>query len=135
MSRLAPVGFGIAALVALWTRIHNARSYPADWGFDARFNWEYIVWLSRHGRLPPPDAGWSTGDPPLYFALGALLVRWAPTRLVWVPMLNVALGFLVAALAAALVWRLRPGDRLGAALAAGLVLFLTAHVHMSAMVN
>lgn len=132
-----PLGAGGVALgvAALWTRIHNARSYPADWGFDAGFNWEYIIALSRSWQLPAPDAGWSTGDPPLYFGLAALLVRAAPTQLVWVPLLNVALGLCVAGLAVALVRSVAPGDRLRAALAGGLVLFLPAHVHMSAMVN
>ena len=129
-------GLGAGALgVALLTRIHNARAYPADWGFDARYNWEYIVALSRAWRLPPPDAGWSTGDPPLYFAVAALLVRAAPNWLVLVPLLNVLLGLAVAGLAVAMVRAVAPGDALRAALAAGLVLFLPAHLHMSAMVN
>jgi 4-amino-4-deoxy-L-arabinose transferase-like glycosyltransferase len=135
MRRAAAAGGALALAAALWTRLHNARSYPADWGFDARFNWEYIAALAQRWQLPPPDAGWSTGDPPLYFALAALLVRAAPNQLVWVPLLNAALGLAVAGLAAALVWRLAPGDRLRAGLAGGLVLFLPAHVHMSAMVN
>jgi 4-amino-4-deoxy-L-arabinose transferase-like glycosyltransferase len=135
VSRAAVVAGGAAATTALWLRVHNARTYPADWGFDARFNWEYIALLSRSWQLPPPDVGWSTGDPPLYFALAALLVRAAPSKLVLVPLLNVLLGLAVAGLAAAAVHRVAPGDRLRTALAAGLVLFLPAHVHMSAMVN
>lgn len=129
-------GLGVGALcVAVVTRIHNARTYPADWGFDARYNWEYIVALSRAWRLPPPDAGWSSGDPPLYFAAAALLVRAAPNWLVLVPLLNVLLGLAVAGLAVALVRRIAPDDGPRAALAGGLVLFLPAHLHMSAMVN
>ncbi|MGH0028365.1 MAG: phospholipid carrier-dependent glycosyltransferase [Myxococcota bacterium] len=122
-------------LVALWTRLHNAFTYPADWGFDASFNWQYIAWLSRRWALPAPDAGWSTGDPPLYFALGALLVRAAPDRLILVPLLNVLLGLGIAWLAFALVRRADPDDRPRAWLAAGLVLYLPAHLQMSAMVN
>lgn len=133
--RPGPVVAGAAGLVALWTRLHNARHYPADWGFDASYNWQYIAALSRHWVLPAPDAGWSTGDPPLYFALSALLVRMAPQRLILVVLLNVVLGLVIAGLAALLVRRADPSDRTRAVLAAGLVLYLPAHLHMSAMVN
>ena len=136
MSRQA--GFTAALLafgVALATRLHNARVYPADWGFDASFNWQYIIALSRRWHLPPPDAGWSTGDPPLYFAVCAALVRAAPDRLILVTLLNVLLGLVVAGLAVALVRRVAPEDPVRAGLAGLLVLFLPAHLHMSAMVN
>jgi 4-amino-4-deoxy-L-arabinose transferase-like glycosyltransferase len=120
--------------LALALRVHNALAFPPDWGFDAAFNWQYIEALRRVWHLPAPDAGWSTSDPPLYFALAALLMRIAPAPAL-VPWLNLALGLLVAACAAWLVRRLAPGDTARAALAAGLVLYLPAHVQMSAMVN
>ena len=51
--RWAVAGGGTVALAAaLWTRIHNARAYPADWGFDAHYNCEYILTLSRTWQLP-----------------------------------------------------------------------------------
>jgi hypothetical protein len=134
-ARLAPLLIAFSGGVALWTRLHNARHYPADWGFDASYNWQYIIAMSRRFALPPPDAGWSTGDPPLYFAIASLLVRLAPQRLILVLWLNVALGLAVAALAFWMVRRVHPQDTARAWLAAGLVLFLPAHVHMSAMVN
>lgn len=133
-----PAGLAVAVVatgVALWTRLHNLRSYPADWGFDASFNWQYIVALSRRWHLPAPDAGWSTGDPPLYFALCAGLVRLAPDRLILVPLLNLLLGLGIACLAVALVRRAVPDDPARAGLAGLLVLFLPAHLQMSAMVN
>jgi hypothetical protein len=120
---------------SLWLRVHNAVTYPLDWGFDAKYNWRYIIALSRNWHLPAPDAGWSTADPPLYFGLSALLVRMAPDRLMWVAALNVVLGFAIAAMAVALVRRLAPETHLRAWLAGGLVLFLPAHILMSAMVN
>lgn len=136
MARFARVGTAaLALLLALWTRLHNVRAYPADWGFDASFNWRYIAALSRHFFLPRPDAGWSTSAPPLYFAVCALLVRAAPGRLILVPLLSAVLGLLVAAMAFVLVRRGAPGDPTRAGLAALLVLFLPAHVYMSAMVN
>ncbi len=129
----------IAAALAI--RLHNALHYPADWGFDASFNWRYIYRLSRDGALPDPAAGWSTGDPPLYFALGAAVFRaleaaGARDLAVYaVPLLSLAAGLAVVALAFALVRRAAPDSPGRAWLAAGLLLFLPAHVQMSAMVN
>src|SRR5262245_18710265 len=52
-----------------------------------------------------------------------------------IPWLNTVLGIGIAALAFRLVRRLAPDDLPRAVLAAGLVLYLPAHVQMSAMVN
>lgn len=136
--RLSPAAWVVSALaaaVALWVRLHDVFTYPIDWGFDASFNWQYIYNLTLHWRLPPPDVGWSTGDPPLFFYVSAALLRAFGSKLVIVPLLNVAVGFGVAALAAGLVRRAAPDDPLRAALAFGLLLYLPAHVHMSVMVN
>jgi len=119
---------------AVGMRIHNALHFPPEWGFDASFNWQYIEALRRDWYLPRPDTGWSTSDPPLYFALAALCMRLIPAPAL-VPWINTALGLGVAVLAAGLVRRLAPADPARAWLAAGLVLFLPAHVQMSAMVN
>jgi len=131
----------IAIAAALAIRLHNALHYPPDWGFDASFNWRYIYRLSQDGTLPHPAAGWSTADPPLYFALGAAVFRVlerAGARdlaLYAIPLLSLAAGLAVAALAFALVRRADPDSPGRAWLAAGLLLFLPAHVQMSAMVN
>ena len=141
LSRPARLAVAAAVLAALAIRAHNALRYPADWGFDASFNWRYIYRLSRDGALPDPAAGWSTGDPPLYFALGAAVFRaleaaGARDLAVYaIPLLSLAAGLGVAALAYALVRRAAPASRGRAWLAAGLLLFLPAHVQMSAMVN
>jgi 4-amino-4-deoxy-L-arabinose transferase-like glycosyltransferase len=124
----------VAFPLALALRVHNAITYPPDWGFDGSFNWQYIEALRRVWHLPAPDAGWSTSDPPLYFALAALLMRALPAPAL-VPWLNLLFGLGIAAIAAWLVRRLAPGDGARALLAAGLVLYLPAHVQMSAMVN
>ncbi len=47
-------------------RVNNALRYPTNWGFDAKFNWEYIERLMSSWALPAPDAGWATGHPPLF---------------------------------------------------------------------
>ena len=132
---------GLAVATALAIRLHNALVYPADWGFDASFNWRYIYRLSRDWALPDPAAGWSTGDPPLYYAVGAAVfagLEALGTRdlaVAAIPLLSTAAGLAVAALAFALVRRAAPEDPGRAWLAAGLLLFLPAHVQMSTMVN
>jgi 4-amino-4-deoxy-L-arabinose transferase-like glycosyltransferase len=131
----------LAVVAALGIRAHNLLTYPADWGFDASFNWRYIYRLSRDAALPDPSAGWSTGDPPLYYALAALVFRaleacGARDLAVYaIPLLSTLAGLAIAALAFSLVRRAAPAQPGRAWLAAGLVLFLPAHVHMSAMVN
>lgn len=129
------------ALVALAIRVHNVFTYPADWGFDATFNWQYIHHLTQSWNLPPPAAGWSTGDPPLYFYLCGVVLRlgrWITQPsypLFTVPLLSVAAGLGIAALAWALVRRADPGNPRRALLAGVLILYLPAHLHLSVMVN
>jgi len=138
--RSGPAAALLLAL-ALAIRLRNALHFPPDWGFDASFNWKYIFELSKGFSLPHPAAGWATADPPLFFYLAALVWRacaWLGARdavLVAVPLLGSAAGLGIAALAVALVRRLAPRDPARAVLAGGLVLFLPAHVQMSAMVN
>jgi len=139
-SRAKAAGW-IAVAAALAIRLHNALHYPPDWGFDASFNWRYIYRLSQDAAIPEPAAGWSTGDPPLYYALGAAVFRTLDRAGVRdlavyaIPVLSLAAGLVVAWLAYALVRRADPASPGRAWLAAGLLLYLPAHVHMSAMVN
>jgi hypothetical protein len=129
------------ALVALGMRVHNALRYPADWGFDASFNWRYIYRLSQSWALPPPEAGWATSDPPLFFYLyGALFrgldaLRARDAAVFVLPLFTTLVGLGVVALAVALARRAAPADGLRAALAGLLLLYLPAHVQMSVMVN
>ena len=123
-----------------WMRIHNAASYPPDWGFDATFNWSYIARLGRDFSLPHPAASWATADPPLYFYASALLLRACEalgsqaTALLAVPLLGSAAGLGIVAIAVAFARRSAPDDPQRALLAGGLLLFLPAHIHMSVMV-
>jgi hypothetical protein len=132
---------GLAVATALAIRLHNALTYPADWGFDASFNWRYIYRLSRDGWLPDPSAGWSTGDPPLYYAVGAAVFAGLEAlgardlAVALIPLLSTVAGLAVVWMAFALVRRAAPQDPARAWLASGLLLFLPAHIHMSAMVN
>jgi len=140
VKRLTTISVALA-LAAVAMRVHNALHYPADWGFDASFNWRYIYRLSLDWTLPPPEAGWSTSDPPLFYytsaavmrCLAALGVRDAAVYAL--PLLSALAGLGIVALAVALARRAAPVDPLRAALAGLLLLFLPAHLHMSAMVN
>jgi 4-amino-4-deoxy-L-arabinose transferase-like glycosyltransferase len=142
--RLSRVGWtcaGFFALAAVAIRLHNALRYPADWGHDASFNVRYIYLLTKRWVLPDPAAGWSAADPPLFFFASAFLVRqvdrFATLDQAFQSLLfaNTAVGLLIAALAAALVRHADPGNPRRALLAAGLLLFLPAHIYMSAMIN
>ncbi len=135
------IGAALLGLGGVAIRVHNALRYPPDWGFDASFNWHYIYRMTRTWALPAPTDAWSAADPPLYFYVSGLLLRIAraladsPPPLVTVPLLSVVAGLGSVALAYALVRRTDPGDPRRALLAAGLLLYLPAHVHMSVMVN
>ncbi len=131
-----PIGLGLVAL-AVAIRVNNAVRYPADWGFDARFIWEYIVWMRRHWALPAADLGWSASEPPLYFATAAAWIEisggYRPALLV--PLLSLLTGLAQVAAAWLFARRVDPGDPTRAGLAALLLLYLPAHLQMSAMVN
>ena len=129
---IAAIPLGV---VAVAMRVYNDFRYPPDWGFDASYNWRYIYRLSKDWALPDPSAGWSTADPPFFFAVSALLMNALGFVIVAVPLLNTAAGLVVVALAVALVRRVAPGDLPRALLAGGLLLFLPAHIQMSTMVN
>jgi hypothetical protein len=131
---------GLAALgVAI--RLNNVFRYPSDWGFDASFNWRYIYRMSRDWALPHPAAGWSTGDPPLYFTISALIFRGLEELglrdlvVIAIPLLSTLLGLALVWLAVVLVRRVDPDNPRRAWLAGGLLLYLPAHIQMSVMVN
>ena len=140
MKRLTTISAALA-LAAVAIRVHNALHYPADWGFDASFNWRYIYRLTQDWALPPPEAGWSTSDPPLFYYASAAVMRClaalgARDAVVYLlPLLSALEGLGIVALAVALARRATPADPLRVALAGLLLLFLPAHLHMSAMVN
>lgn len=140
MKQILPISAALA-LVAVAIRVHNALHYPPDWGFDASFSWQYIYSLTRDWSLPPPEAGWSTSDPPLFYYASAAVMRGlaalgARDAVVYaLPLLSALEGLGIVALAVALARRESPADPLRAALAGLLLLFLPAHLHMSSMVN
>ena len=131
-----------AALIALGCaiRLNNAVLYPSLWGFDAKGNWEYVRTLSSSWALPAPDAGWSTSHPPLFYYLSAALSRIAnaldlDVAVVLVRLASTAAGLGIVWLAVRLVRRVDPENARRHLLAAALLLFLPAHLMISAMVN
>ncbi len=135
------LGAGLLFGTGIAVRLHNATHYPPDWGFDASYNWQYIYRLTRSWALPRPDAGWATGDPPFYFYLSGLVARAVESVssmspvLVAIPLLSTLAGLATVALAVAFVRRVHPDEPRRALLAGALLLFLPAHIYMSAMVN
>jgi 4-amino-4-deoxy-L-arabinose transferase-like glycosyltransferase len=129
------IAAALLALLAVAIRVQNAFRYPPDWGYDAAFNWRYIYRMAHDWALPNPAAGWSTADPPLFFTLAAVLMDASHFELVLVPLFNTAVGLAVVALAVLLVRSADPDRPRRALLAGGLLLFLPAHIYMSAMVN
>jgi hypothetical protein len=130
---------GVALLVAIGVRVHNAFHYTSLWGFDALYNWRYIDYLTRSWALPAPEAGWSAAHPPLFYYAGALVARGLPLgreqEVIVLRLLIAAAGLAIAVLCARAVRRIDPGSPRRALLASGLVLFLPVHVYMSAMLS
>jgi hypothetical protein len=132
-------GVTVAALGAL-LRVVNAVRYPIGWGFDGLENWNYIRYLTRSWALPAPDAGWSTGHPPLFYYLAAALCRALgtperDTAVIAVRLASTAAGLLTVGLAVMLVRRVDPENPARAFLAGCLLLFLPVHIYMCAMLS
>lgn len=134
------IAAGAALALAVAIRVHNAFHYTSLWGFDARYNWHYILRLTGSWELPAPDSDWSTAHPPFFYYLGAALCRALghssdESKIVALRLLVSAAGLVIAALAVVLVRRTDPNNLRRAVLAGMLVLFLPVHIYMSAMVT
>ncbi len=121
-------------------RVSNALVSPVGTGFDAAGNWRYIARLMQSWALPAPGDDWATSHPPLFYYLSAGLGRALgypdpALTVLAIRLASTAVGLLTVCLAVALVLRVDPGNRRRALLAGGLLLFLPAHVYMSAMLS
>lgn len=128
-------------LVAACTRIANAFGYRTRLGFDSVENVQYIEMLMLSWALPPPDAAWATSHPPFFYYLFAALGRGLnllgdpQALLVAIPLLGGLASLIIAGLAASMVKRFEPAERIRALIALFLILFLPVQIYLSAMVN
>jgi 4-amino-4-deoxy-L-arabinose transferase-like glycosyltransferase len=141
-ARAAPIWAALVLLLfagAAALRAHNAQALFIDHGFDESFNWQYVEHLTRTWALPEPESLWSGARPPLFFYAGGALARAVgPGQVESVHAIRLAssaFGMLAMALAIAQLWRRSRSDLLRVALAAGLLLFIPAHIYLSAMLN
>lgn len=140
LSRGTKTVAALAILIGVAMRVFNAFAYEPLWGFDARFNWAYIQYLTKTWALPDPEALWSAAHPPLFYYVHAAILRMLgqpglETGVVVVRLLGTLAGLGTVALAYVVVRRLAPDEPRRAVLAAGLLLFLPVHIYMSAMLT
>jgi hypothetical protein len=62
-------------VLGILLRLSLAWWYDVSLGFDYPAHLQYVRYLVDHGRLPPYDLNFSTCNPPLYYALAALMER------------------------------------------------------------
>ncbi len=68
--------FALAAAMIFWIFLFAARfiQLPPHWGYDAKFQGEYIHYILDHQSLPLASDGFSMYHPPLYYGLSAAVV-------------------------------------------------------------
>jgi hypothetical protein len=130
----------LLAAAGLAIRTTNAFRYPTVYGFDSPENWRYIERLTGSWALPAPDADWSTAHPPLFYYACAALCRalGRPEQqdaVILIRLVSSILGLFAVGLAVGLVRRADPENPGRALLAGALLLFLPAHIYMSAMLH
>jgi len=67
-----PLGVAAAAWTALF--VNDARWLGAGAGFDATGHLDYVRYLLEHHAVPMADQGWQMYQPPLYYAIAALVL-------------------------------------------------------------
>ena len=115
MSRPAWLSVALLFVVGAAIRVSNAVFYPTAWGFDAKFNWEYVELLRESWALRAPDTAWATSHPPLYYYLaGAVdVLAGYPDPVLAVALIRgigVIAGLASVVLAVRLVQRVDPGN-------------------------
>jgi len=58
--------------------LHNGALYSPRHGFDGAGHVEYVEYLYKNRKIPPPT-GYETHQPPLYYAIGAVLMFFTNT--------------------------------------------------------
>ncbi|MEN8185330.1 MAG: hypothetical protein ABFS46_22655, partial [Myxococcota bacterium] len=137
--RYAILGLAVA-LVGVALRVHNAFDFPIDKGFDAMPNWDYIALLMDGWRIPGPEEGWATYNPPFYYWLAAGMGRLLgggskDAVVIAARLLSSGVGLVAVGFAVALVRRNAAAEPRRVFLAGALLLLLPVHVYTSAMLT
>ncbi len=70
--RVRVFGLALFAVVAA-VQLRNASVYPSEAGFDSRQHADYVQFVAEQHTVPDASNGWEMSQPPLYYAIGAVL--------------------------------------------------------------
>jgi len=65
----------IVVVLALLLRLSMAFTYDIRDGFDWKYHSEYLRWIADHGDLPRYDMNVAAYHPPLYYTIGAIILK------------------------------------------------------------
>ena len=68
--------------LVLLMQLHNLLAFPISRGYDASGHTEYISYLKAKGHIPLPYEGWELWQPPLYYAISALMPTLVYTKVI-----------------------------------------------------
>jgi hypothetical protein len=78
-------------LIGVLLRLTLHFNYDPLKSYDALLHWEVVQYIAQHGELPPVDALFEAFHPPLFYVMGALLLRFAhasPEGVQWISILS-----------------------------------------------
>jgi tetratricopeptide (TPR) repeat protein len=103
LSARASLGAWLAVTAAWAAMFVNNRRMHGAWGFDVTGHHDYVLAILQDGRLPLADEGFQMYQPPLFYLLGAGLLRIAGFQTIddesvqWLRALGFVAGLLQAA--------------------------------------
>jgi hypothetical protein len=139
-AKLPPIYLLLAVVLVTRTVlfINEASNLPGWFSFDGSAHLAYVKYIEENGKLPQPDSGWETHQPPLYYLISAAAMKLCGCSLsgtnVIIPLcvINGIIGLLHCWLALLCFRLLFPNNF--SAQAGGLLLaaFLPPHLYLSA---
>jgi len=75
MKKIAIIFCILVFLISFALGIHNAYMYAPWHGFDGVGHVFYIEYVAKNWNMPLPNLGWETHQSPLYYFLGAILMK------------------------------------------------------------
>jgi hypothetical protein len=75
MKKITILFVGLIVVVSLILGIHNATLYAPSHGFDGSGHVFYIEYVASNWKIPPVRLNWETHQSPLYYFLGAALMK------------------------------------------------------------